>query len=40
MSLITIQNEQLTVVVDTVGAGLHSVVFRNAEYLWQGNAAY
>ena len=40
MSLITIANEQLTVVVDTVGAGLHSVLFRDAEYLWQGDPTY
>ena len=38
--LITIRNEQLTVTVDSVGAGFHSIRREGIEYLWQGDAKY
>ena len=40
MELITLKNEQLTVVLDPVGAVLHSIVKDGLEYIWQGNPTY
>ena len=40
MSLYTIQNENLKVVLDSVGAVLHSIQKDGAEYLWQGDPQY
>ena len=40
MQLFTIKNEELTVVLDCVGAVLHSIQKDGVEYLWQGDANY
>lgn len=40
MAIITIQNTELTVRLDSCGAVLHSIQYAGAEYLWQGNPAY
>ncbi len=40
MELITLKNENLTVVLDPEGAVLHSIVKEGLEYLWQGNPTY
>lgn len=40
MELITLQNEFLTVTLDSCGAVLHSIVKDGAEYLWQGDKRY
>lgn len=40
MALTTIQNDHLTVVLDSTGAVLHSIVRDGTEYLWQGDARY
>ena len=40
MSLITIQNEALTVTLDSVNAVLYSIRKDGIEYLWQGDPAY
>lgn len=40
MALITIQNAQLAVTLDSVGAVLHSIRANGGEYLWQGDAKY
>ena len=40
MGLFTIQNEVLTVTLDSVGAGLHSIQKDGVEYLWQGDPTY
>ncbi len=37
--MITIQNEQLTVVIDPFGAQLSSIFAQGREYLWQGSEA-
>ncbi|MDO4982390.1 MAG: aldose 1-epimerase family protein [Eubacteriales bacterium] len=38
--LITLKNEQLTVVLDSAGAVFHSIVKDGIEYLWQGDKKY
>lgn len=40
MKLNTIENTQLTVVLDAEGAVLHSIRKDSLEYLWQGNPTY
>ena len=40
MSLVTIKNERLTVVLDSREAIFHSIVSNGAEYLWQGDEKY
>lgn len=40
MGLFTIKNTELTVVLDSVGAVLHSIQKDGAEYLWQGDPKY
>ncbi len=40
MSLYTIKNKNLEVVLDSVGAVLHSIQKDGAEYLWQGDPQY
>ena len=40
MSLYTITNENLEVVLDSAGAVLHSIQKGGAEYLWQGDPKY
>ena len=40
MALITLQNDALTVTLDSCGAVLHSIRANGGEYLWQGDAAY
>lgn len=40
MGLFTIYNEDLTVILDSVGAVLHSIQKDDAEYLWQGDPTY
>lgn len=35
--MVTISNQQLSVVIDPLGAQLQSIQFKNREYLWQGN---
>ena len=40
MALVTIKNDRLTVVSDSVGAVFHSIVSDGIEYLWQGDERY
>lgn len=40
MAIVTIQNSELTVQLDSCGAVLHSIQYAGAEYLWQGNPTY
>lgn len=40
MKLITIENPELTVILDTEGAVLHSIRKDGLEYLWQGDPTY
>ena len=40
MPLVTIKNDRLTVILDSVGAVFHSIISDGTEYLWQGDGKY
>ena len=40
MSLVTLKNDDITVVLNSAGAVLHSVIKDGCEYIWQGDEKY